>query len=390
MMYPTFMTLKLEGSQNKFESTYMTPLPQSFNTTERIKIAVASIDLHLKTIPAGEKYLRIRLLEASNHQIVKEESNTLFICHLEEGSQHVEIENINLTYLSFDNRTLNHLSFQFTALNGEEIHLSNEFSSFIRLKIKDMRGPSDVHLYFEKEIDENGMIFIDLANRLVLPQGYNWAMSLAEVGYHNPNQHVTENFFFRCFYKDAYEEMRFSPNSQDQLLTIMRAFLSRMSPDERILKVEVTANNHLKISNNLPEPLIIQCNKDMGHILGIDSAYNLSAKKVLIASQSALTLNKPINMKRPVLSTMFITSGVLNPSIVNESYSSVLRMTPNFSREEKYSYKQFKTREFVDIIPSSLSTIDFTFAAENNEPVPQLSDIPKDFFIHVIIHYFKM
>ena len=390
MMHPLFMTLKLEGAQNKFENTYMTPLPQSFNTTERIKIAVASIDLHLKSLPQSDNYLKIRLLEASNHHIVKSESNTLFVCALEKESLHVQIENINLAYLSFDNRSLNHLSFQFTTLSGKEIHLSEEYPSFIRLKLKDMMGPPDVHLYVEKKIDENGTILLDLANRLVLPQGYNWAMSLASVGFFNPNQHESGDFLFSCYYKDNYEKLIFVPQSENRVLAILRAFLTRITPDESLLRVEVTSKNYLRIVNNLQSPLIIQCNKDMGHLIGVDSAYNLSDKKVSIAPQSARTLNQPINMKRRPLSTLFVKSNVLNPSIVNQTYSSILRMTPSFSKEKNYCYKQFNTMEFVDIIPSSLSTIDFTFAAENNEPVPILPDISKEFFVHAIIHYFKV
>ena len=344
-MNPIYINLKLEGGKNKFQDTYICPLPQNFNTNSSIKVGVAGVDLHLQSIPEDAKHLKIRALEANNHRVMKAEKNTLFVTRLR--SDHINCENIHPAYLSFDDRSLTYLSFKITDLRDTEIFLSDQVPSFIRLKVMEMRGPSDIHLYFEESIDENGKILIDLANRIVLPEGYNWSMSLAKIGFHNPNHHKSPNYFYFCgTRRGELEETRFGAKTNDFLLMILKAFLTRIEPDENKLKLSVSEDNRVTFSSSLEEPVTFQCNKDLGHLMGVDSNYNLCDKKIVVHPHTTFQLNQELNLKRPLMSTLFVQSSVLHPSIMNDSFSPILRMSPNFTKEAYY-YRKFDTQEYV-------------------------------------------
>ena len=389
-MSEAFITLKLIKNKNKFENTYISELPQNFGANNNIKIGVVGLDLYLEQASEESRRLKIILLEGHHNSVVKTEKNTLFVTYLPGGQRHVETENIFPSFLSFDNRSLTYLSFQFTDFEGGEIHLDSENSSFIRLKVIEMRGPSDIHLYFEKEINENGEIVIDLAHPIVLPEGYNWGMNLSSIGFHNPNNHDQSMGYIAYKYGEETENTKFEmkSNDPDGTLLIMKTLLSRISPDSHVLSMYVQADGRLAIKSNLENPLSIECNKDLGHRIGIDSNYNLASKIVTIKPNSTFVLNQPVNFSRPILTTMFIESGTLQPSIVNERFSPILRMLPVFS-QQKYFFKKYATQQFIDIIPSSLSTLDFKFNAENGEFIPQMNDVPKKIFIHCIIKFFK-
>ena len=389
-MSSTFLTLKLTKNQNKFGITYISPLPQNFNTNNNIKIGLVGMSLYFERESEKSRRIRISLLEANNHSVVKSEKNTLHITYLPEGERHIEAENTYPSFISFDNRSLTYLSFQFTEFDGKEIELSSRQSCFLRLKVIEMRGPADIHLYCEEKMNSTGEILIDLAHPIILPEGYNWGMNLVSIGFHNPNIYETDGYF-SITWNGASESMKLDMKNltTETTLIMLETMLSRVSPDESKMSLHMQEDGRLAIKSNLDYPVSIEFNKSLGHRMGVDSNYNLASKVITINPKSSFVLNQPMDLKRPILTTLFVQNSCLQPSIVNQSYNNILRMLPVFS-SNKYLFTKFKTEEYIDIIPSSLSTINFKFTSENTEFMPQLPNVPKEMFVHCVIKFFKI
>lgn len=387
-MKPVYITLKLKGDQNRIGNAYICQLPQNFDTTSEIKVGLQSVDIHFKANISENFRLKIEILEASNQEVVKSDKHVIWSDHISRGISRnfTEIENSPL--LSLDNRSLSYFTICLRNSNNEEVDISENQFSFLRIKLMKMSQPSSIHIYHDAKMDKEGTFRVNLSNYISVPQKCSWDLAVSQIGFHNPNNKIRKELKIAVVYKNRMKTASFRYPAPDVEFIIekIKETIKLLIPTLHNLISISVKNEKLEIKSELDSYFYIQFNSDLGLLMGCDKNFDMSRKIIYIPGKSSVTLSEKIDLSREIVYSVLIKSSIIQPSLYNDGYQPILRVFPMDGGLQPYVYKTFKNLEHIEITPSSLSTIDFTIHDENNYPFPD-SNVDRSVFIHIVIRY---
>lgn len=364
-------------------------LPQNFQTSNEIQLALKSADIFLDS-QRSFSLLRIDVPEVNNHEIVKEGKNSLSVLYHAAWSDRIIADKKNPPYLSFDNRSLSHISIHFSNERNETVTLSSTNPSFIRFKMRKVATRPDIHLYKIGSLSPQGLLRIDLPRHLNVIRG-SWEMALSCVALPNPNHFAQPSSveISICYKERIIKKTLPNPGLTDGHHTFWRRFREAFSEalGSDYSKISLGSQNDIyQFDSRLDTLLHVQFEKHLGYLLGVNKDFDLCHRVITIKPGEIVKLSEPINMFRRIFNGLMLKSSILQPSIFNGRFSPILRIIP-ITGTRGDLYKEFENLEFVEIAPSSLTNVDLQFVNEHECAVEYPKKNENEVFVHVVIRF---
>ena len=363
---PIAASLNKQNSNNNYnDEWYVLELPHTYqiHQGEKWSVSLNSASFFFDNIDCESKVINILLRELKNGLFASGDSNILCsISNIEEnGSAHFESE--RKRYNLFQSNSLNSLSFQFIDDVGKLLKLNSK-PSFVHLSIETM-ATEEYQIQLSGTIAKNETeITFNLPNHVNLGAG-NWKLACSNICL--PPISQDDELSIRISQEKSSEHFILNEGTSlgnllfeinEKLAKVLGSNKAFIVPHEDKISIDVYVKSELQISRKLA--LILGFKNDVvkgGLILTFPEAMSIIPEN-----------NPDISRTVPQSHVMLITCDVIDTIIFNNTYKPILKILP-IKTSDSVTFYEAKNLDFVDIVPSTLSSITMTFENEDGLPV---------------------
>lgn len=361
---------KLNSNDNHNEEWYILELPHTYQIQqgERWCVVLHSASLYFDNLDCESQMVKILLRELKNSMFPASGSNILCVIpntdekKPESGCVYYEsvLEVSNL----IECNTLNTLSFQFVDDEGKLLKLTSR-PSFIQLAIKTMER-EEYHIQLSgKAIKDKSEITFNLPNHVNLSASGNWKLacssvcipplaSLDELSMKVTGEKSSQDFSFENV--TDLEELRKEINEKIVRVLGKGNALLLLIGNKMLLKVYVKSKLHFS--------------RKLALILGFKADIVQDGLSIAIESGTAISpeSSPDINLKIQHPNLLLITCNIIDTIIFNKTYKPILKMLP-IKTPDKMTFHETRRPIFLDIVPSTLSSLTMNFEDEEGYPI---------------------